>query len=246
MGKRRAGRNANASKTDANASGYWYDAEAAERAVAFFAECLTHTTGEWRGQPFVLADWQADRIVRPLFGWKRADGTRRYRTAFIFIPRKAGKTTLAAGLALYALYCDGEPGAQVINAAADREQAALCFDTARQMVDAEPALSSRSEAFKRSLVIAETGSSYRVLSSDAYTKHGLNLSYIGADELHCWPGRDLWDTLNTSTGRTPATLDGGHHDRRFRSPFAVLGAVGLRAQGAGRHHRGRFVPARPI
>lgn len=207
--KRRAcGRNANASKKDANASGYWYDEAAAERAVAFFAECLTHTTGEWRGQPFVLADWQADRIVRPLFGWKRADGTRRYRTAFIAVPRKAGKTTLAAGLALYAAFADGEPGAQVINAAADREQARLCFDIARQMVEAEPELLSRADVFKNAITLPEMGSSYRVLSSDAYTKHGLNCHYIGADELHCWPGRELWDTLVTSTGarRQPLTV----------------------------------------
>lgn len=179
---------------------FWYDAEAAERAVDFFASCLTHTTGQWRGQPFVLADWQADKIVRPLFGWKRKDGTRRYRTAFCATPRKAGKTTLAAGLALYATFCDGEPGAQVVNAAADREQAALCFDTAKQMIQAEPELAVRSEVYRRSVVIPETGSSYRVLSSDAHTKHGLSCSYIGADELHCWPGRDLWDTLVTSTG----------------------------------------------
>lgn len=194
--------------SSSSGDGFRYDAEAADRAVAFFAECLTHTTGEWRGQPFVLADWQADRIVRPLFGWKRADGTRRYRTAFIFVPRKAGKTTLAAGLALYATYCDGEPGAQVVNAAADREQAALCFDVAKQMVEGEPALACRSDVFKRAIVIPETGSSYRVLSSDAYTKHGLNCHYIGADELHCWPGRDLWDTLVTSTGarRQPLTV----------------------------------------
>lgn len=193
---------------NANASGYWYDEAAAERAVAFFAECLTHTTGEWRGQPFVLADWQADRIVRPLFGWKRADGTRRYRTAFIAVPRKAGKTTLAAGLALYAAFADGEPGAQVINAAADREQARLCFDIARQMVEAEPELLSRADVFKNAITLPEMGSSYRVLSSDAYTKHGLNCHYIGADELHCWPGRELWDTLVTSTGarRQPLTV----------------------------------------
>lgn len=189
-------------------AGFWFDQDAADRAVAFFAECLTHTTGEWRGQPFVLSDWQAECIVRPLFGWKRADGTRRYRTAFIAVPRKAGKTTLAAGLALYATFADGEPGAQVVNAAADREQAALCFDVARQMVEGEGELASRADVYKRAIVVPESGSSYRVLSSDAFTKHGLNCHYIGADELHCWPGRDLWDTLVTSTGarRQPLTV----------------------------------------
>lgn len=194
-------------KADSLRPEYHYDSDAAERAVAFFAECLTHTTGEWRGQPFVLSAWQAE-IVRAIFGWKRPDGTRRYRTVFIEVPRKAGKTTLAAGLALYALYCDGEPGAQVINAAADREQAALCFDAAKQMVEAEPELASRSDVFKRAIVCPVAGSSYKVISSEAYSKHGLNASYIGADELHAWPGRELWDVLTTSTGarRQPLTV----------------------------------------
>lgn len=194
-------------KRASSADGFRFDAEAADRVVAFFAECLRHTTGEWRGQPFVLSDWQA-QIVRDVFGWKRADGTRRYRTAFIFVPRKAGKTTLAAGLALYALYCDGEPGAQVVNAAADREQAALCFEAAKQMVEAEPELAARSQPFKRAVVVPNSGSSYRVLSSEAYSKHGLNCSYIGADELHAWPDRELWDVLTTSTGarRQPLTV----------------------------------------
>lgn len=207
-GKGSGDRSRNPTRTETEPNGLWYDADAAERAVAFFAECLKHTTGEWRGQPFVLADWQADQIVRPLFGWKRKDGTRRYRTAFIAVPRKAGKTTLAAGLALYATYADGEPGAQVINAAADREQARLCFDVAKQMVEGEPELAARSEVFKNAVTVPESGSSYRVLSSDAYTKHGLNCHYIGADELHCWPGRELWDTLVTSTGarRQPLTV----------------------------------------
>ncbi len=191
----------------ASSAEFHFDAEAADKAVAFFAECLTHVTGEWRGQPFVLSDWQA-KIVRDIFGWKRPDGTRRYRTVFIAIPRKAGKTTLAAGLALYALYCDGEPGAQVINAAADREQAALCFEAAQGMVQAEPALANRSNVFRRSIVVPNTGSSYKVISSEAFSKHGMSCSYIGADELHAWPNRELLDVLTTSTGarRQPLTV----------------------------------------
>ena len=186
---------------------FHFDKDAAEKAVAFFAECLTHTTGEWRGKPFVLSPWQAE-IVSNIFGWKRKDGTRKYRTVFIAVPRKAGKTTLAAGLALYALFCDGELGAQVINAAADREQAALCFDAAKGMVQAEPMLEGRSEVFKRSIIVPNTGSAYKVISSEAYSKHGLSCSYIGADELHAWPDRELWDVLNTSTGarRQPLTV----------------------------------------
>lgn len=186
-------------KKPVSSGDFYFDDDAAKRAVSFFAECLTHTTGEWRGTPFVLSNWQA-KIVRDIFGWKRQDGTRRYRTVFIALPRKQGKTTLAAGLALYAAFADNEPGAQVIAAAADREQARLCFDIAKGMVSAEPELSNRGEVYKNSIVIPETGSSYRVLSSEAYSKHGLSCSYIGADELHAWPDRELWDVLVTSTG----------------------------------------------
>lgn len=194
-------------KKPVSSAKYWFDQETADKAVAFFAECLTHTTGEWRGKPFVLDDWQAD-IVRQIFGWKREDGTRRYRTVFIALPRKNGKTTLAAGLALYALYCDGELGAQVINAAADREQAALCFDSAKGMVENERELFTRSEVFRRSITVPNTGSSYKVLSSEAFTKHGLSVSYAGCDELHAWPDRELYDVLVTSMGarRQPLTV----------------------------------------
>lgn len=187
---------------------YWYDENAAERAVQFFTECLTHTKGEWAGQPLHLDPWQADGIIRPLFGWKRADGTRKYRTAFIMIPRKAGKSTLAAGIANILLFADGEPGAEVYSAAADREQAAIVFEMAKGMIDASEPLRIRSTSYKRSIVVPSTASSYKVLSSDAYTKHGLSASGIVIDEVHALPNRELWDVLTTSTGarRQPLTV----------------------------------------
>jgi phage terminase large subunit-like protein len=189
-------------------AGYWYDEAAAERAVGFFADCLTHTKGEWAGQPLALSDWQADRIIRPLFGWKRADGTRRYRTAFIMIPRKAGKSTLAAGIGLYLLFADGEPGAEIYSAAADREQAGIVFEMAKQMVAASPILAKRAESFKRAIVVNQTASAYKVLSSDAFTKHGLSAHGIIFDEVHAQPNRELWDVLTTSVGarRQPLTV----------------------------------------
>jgi phage terminase large subunit-like protein len=188
--------------------GYWFDGAAADRACAFFERVLTHTKGEWAGQPLKLADWQAERIVRPLFGWKRADGTRRYRQAFIMIPRKSGKSTLAAGIALYLLLADGEPGAEVYSAAADRDQAAIVFEMAKQMADASPHIRKRVQTFKRALVVPGTASSYKVLSSEAYTKHGLSAHGIVVDEVHALPDRELWDVLTTSTGarRQPLTV----------------------------------------
>jgi phage terminase large subunit-like protein len=195
-------------KPPTSSSEFWYDETAAERAVQFFSKCLTHTKGEWAGQPLHLDPWQADQIIRPLFGWKRRDGTRKYRTAFIMIPRKAGKSTLAAGIANYLLFADNEPGAEVYSAAADREQAAIVFEMAKGMIDASEPLRSRSTSYKRSIVVPSSASSYKVLSSDAYTKHGLSASGIVIDEVHALPNRELWDVLTTSTGarRQPLTV----------------------------------------
>ena len=180
-------------------SEYWFDRRAADVAVAFFERLLVHVKGEWAGQPFALLPWQK-KIVRDIFGWKRADGTRRYRTVYIEVPRKNGKSNLAAGLALYMLFLDDEPGAEIYSAAADTDQAAIVFDLAKQMVEASPALSARSEVYKRSIVVPATNSVYRVVSADAYTKHGFNAHGVVFDELHAQPNRELWDVLTTATG----------------------------------------------
>lgn len=179
---------------------FWFDKRAADLAVAFFEKLLVHSKGEWAGQPFKLQEWQREEIIKPLFGWKRADGTRRYRTAYIEIPRKNGKSTLSAGLALYLLFADGEPGAEVYSAAADTDQARIVFEEAQRMVEASPALSEHGKVFRRSIIVKSERSTYRVISADAHTKHGFNAHGIVFDELHAQPNRELWDVLNTSVG----------------------------------------------
>ncbi len=187
---------------------FWFDEEAADLAVTFFPRFLIHVKGEWAGQPFELDPWQADEIIRPLFGWKRKDGTRRYRTVYVEVPRKNGKSSLSAGIALYLLFADREAGGEIYSCAADRDQAAIVFDVAKQMVVYSPELSARSEIYRRSIVVPRTGSAYHVLSADAPTKHGKNASGVIFDELHAQPNRELWDVLNTSTGarRQPVTV----------------------------------------
>lgn len=179
---------------------YWFDERAAQVAVNFFEKLLVHVKGEWAGKPFKLQDWQREEIIRPLFGWKREDGTRRYRTAYIEIPRKNGKSSLAAGIALLLLFADDEPGAEVYCAAADRDQAHIVFDLAKQMTEGSPHLAKRADVYKRSIVYPAVGSSYKVLSADAFSKHGLNAHGVVVDELHAQPNRDLVDVLVTSTG----------------------------------------------
>jgi phage terminase large subunit-like protein len=178
---------------------FWFDEVAADAAVRFFETRLHHTKGEWAGRTFDLSEWQKDDIIRPLFGWKRADGTRRYRKVYIEIPRKNGKSSLCAGLASLLLMADKEPGAEIYSAAADKDQARIVFEQAKQMLQASPDLASRVDIFKNSIVMKNGNSVYRVLSADAPTKHGLNAHGVIFDELHAQPNRDLWDVLTTST-----------------------------------------------
>lgn len=178
--------------------GCWFDTAAADRVVEFFAKCCTHVKGELAGQPLELDAWER-AIVRTAFGWKQADGSRLVRVVYVEVPRKNGKSTLCAGLALYLMAADREPGAEVYSAAADREQATIVFSVAKQMVEQNEQLGARLELFKRSMV-GPLASSYKVLSSEAYTKHGLNASGLVVDEVHAQRDRALIDTLHTSTG----------------------------------------------
>lgn len=177
---------------------YWFDAEAAEAAVAFFPRYLRLTTGEWAGRPFALEGWQADDIIRPLFGWKRKDGTRRYRRCYVWVPRKNGKTELAAGVALLALIADGEMGGQVFSIAADEKQAKLVFDKATAMVGWSPELSKFLTCFKTSIYCADLAAAFKPLSGNPRGKHGLNMSGLIGDEIHEWRDADLYTFVHQS------------------------------------------------
>jgi len=178
-----------------------FDEAAADRVLGFFGEILHHVKGKAAGNTFALEPWER-AIVANLYGWKRPDGTRRYREAFIYVPRKNGKTTLVAGLALYMLTADGEPGSEVYSAAADRDQASIVFDVAKGMVLSEPELRSRCRVYPsfKSIQVDDSMSFYRAVSAESGTKHGLNPHLIIVDELHAQKRRDLVDTLMTSLG----------------------------------------------
>ena len=110
-----------------------FNEDAAKHAILFFETQLSHVKGALARTPFLLERWQ-QAIVANLFGWKRPDGTRRYRECLIYIPRKNGKTIKAAGIILYCLYEDGEPCAEIYGAASEYKQASLVFDQAFGMV----------------------------------------------------------------------------------------------------------------
>lgn len=179
-----------------SARGIHFDVEAAARSNLFF-KVLQHSKGEWAGKSFDLELWQAF-IDAMIFGWKRADGTRRFREAYIAVPRKNGKTTLLSGEAIKLLAADGEPGAEVYTFARTKDQASLIFNEAVQMRNASPRLVNRIGYVKNNLHILATNSRLMPLSADDETHHGLNASAGLADEVHVHPSRDLWDVIATS------------------------------------------------
>tara|TARA_R110000764_G_scaffold55261_1_gene120694 strand:+ start:1393 stop:2937 length:1545 start_codon:yes stop_codon:yes gene_type:complete len=195
---------------------YYFDEEAADRAVNFIEQFCTHVKGELAGKAFILEKWQKDDIVRPLFGWKSKEtGYRKYRTCYVEIPRKNGKSNLAAALALYLLFADGEPGAEIISAAGDRGQANIVYHIAQEMIKNNKHLRSKAKVLRNT--IEYKSSWYKSISAEAYTKHGLNCHGIIFDELHTQPNRELWDVLTTSVGarRQPLiiSLTTAGHDR---------------------------------
>jgi phage terminase large subunit-like protein len=173
--------------------------ELAQRVVDFFAACLSHVKGELAGRPFKLEPWQ-QAILGCAFGWLRPDGTRRYREVLIFVPRKNGKSLLAAGICNYMLFCDGEAGAEIYCAAAERDQAALVFDVAKYQVLNEPTLAKVATVYQKAICLKNGASSLRAISADANTKHGYNSHCVVVDELHAQNSRELVDVLLTSTG----------------------------------------------
>ena len=207
-----------------DAEGCWFDADEAQLACDFFPEFLVFFKGPLQGRPFQLEPWEM-ALVANAFGWKTlrecklckgtgndnagepcagCHGTgqwevRRYRDVFLFVPRKNGKTTLVAGIANLVLFADGEYGAEIYSAAADREQASLAFDTAQFQVNHDPDLARRSKSHYKRITVESTHSFYQAISSDAHTKFGFDVHCAMIDEVHAHPNSKLIDALVTGT-----------------------------------------------
>ena len=188
-------------------SPYWFDEVAATNAVNFFPKYLRFTKGEWTGRPFVLAPWQEHKIIRPLFGWKRADGTRRYRRCWVWVPRKNGKTELAAGVSLLTLIGDGEPAGQVFSIATSKEQASIVFEMASNMVAQSEALEEHLVVLATSIFCPELGAAIRPLAGIPRGKHGLNMSGLIGDEVHEWKNDRLFQFVHQSSASRRQPLE---------------------------------------
>lgn len=172
-----------------------YDAETAEAAVEFYPRYCRLTTDEWRGQPFHLADWQAKWIIRPAFGWKRADGTRLYRRVIIWVPKKNGKSELLGGTSHLCLAGDAVGGAEAYAIATNGNQADKLFATAKAMLPFSPELAELYEIYGDSLYLRATGALFEPLTGKATGKDGFKTTYLFGDEVHEWSSDALYSIV---------------------------------------------------
>lgn len=187
--------------------GLWYDAAAGDRVVRFIEGYCRHYKGEWAGQLLKLEPWAKDHVIRPLFGWRRADGTRRFRVGWEELARKNGKTTKAAGGALYMLAADGEPGAEIYCTATKEDQAKILHDDSTAMVKASPELLQYIKPSRKNLSCARLGSKFQPLGADSKTLDGFNPHAHFPDEVHAHTDPGVWNKMDTGMGarRQPLT-----------------------------------------
>ena len=192
---------ANRKRITHNGKQYEFRNEFADYVINFFERLLSHGDGRWAGQPFELIDYQ-ETFLSEVFGWVDSNGHRMVRTAYLEVPKKNGKSPLAAGVGLYLTVADREPGANVIIAAADKEQAGIVYGYARGSVVRNQELRRRLKVIdsRKRIVDMASGSVMVAVSSDVASKHGPSIHGLIFDELHAQRNRDLWDTLATGTG----------------------------------------------
>jgi phage terminase large subunit-like protein len=182
--------------------GEYFDESKAEFMIAFFETHLKHVKGPLVGQNIKLEDWQKG-FLAAVYGWRRADGTRRFREVMLYIARKNGKTIIAAGIGLGELYC-GEPGSETYVAASTRDQSSICWKMAEQMIKKNPELDKRVKIYTALKSFEkEDGSIFKPVASDGGALHGLNASVALVDELHTFSptkGFELLEALSTSMG----------------------------------------------
>lgn len=186
--------------------GFWFDAATGERAVQYIERYCRHFEGEWAGQPLILSEWQ--RFVRRcVYGWRKADGTRRFRISYQEVARKNGKSTSAAGDGTYLTFGDNEPGAQVYTTATKEDQAKIVWGAGKKMVQLSPDLRRFATLRQKAIVCDRLGSFFKPLGSDSDTLDGLNPHGHICDELHAHKTRGLWDVMLTAMGsrRQPLT-----------------------------------------
>ena len=176
-----------------------HDQTKSNKIINFIERVCTHVKGDLAGKSFLLEEWQR-QYIHDLFGTMNDGGLRQYRTSYVQIPRKNGKSNLSAAIALAVLFVDKEPGAEIYCCASSRDQAKIVFDVAKQMIRNSAILSRECNVFQNSIVKKGTNSFLKAVAAEAGLLHGANASCVIYDELHTAKNRELWDVMATSMG----------------------------------------------
>lgn len=181
-----------------NPGRYIFDVKKANRPIEFIERFCRHSKGEWAGKPVKLELFQK-AYISALFGFiDKETGLRRFRESLFYVARKNGKTTMLAGLALYMLIADGEPGAEVYSIATKRDQAKILFDEAHNMIKQSPDLSKYTKKRKSDIYFPLTFSKLMPLAKNSNTLDGLNASLVVIDELHSIQDRNIYEVMKQS------------------------------------------------
>ena len=181
-------------KVEALDKGFYLDTKAGER-IIHFAQKLKHTKDKWAGQPFLLEPWQMFVLYNG-YGWKRANGKRRFTTIYIRVARKNGKTAIASTVGLYGLYAEGISRAEVYSVATTRDQAKLCFSDAVAIVKCT-ALNKRLKCYRDSIAYEDKGSFFKPLSADYGIHDGYSPSTVLVDEYHAHKDNGMLDVMKS-------------------------------------------------
>ena len=181
-----------------------FDPDRVDRVIRAL-KVLRHTKGKWAGRPLAPDAWQVAYVIAPVFGWVAPDEHGRYgriiRNVYVDLPRKGGKTTISAGLALYLAFADGEPGAEVLAVAGSRDQAGNAYRPAKLIAEKSPQIRKGGiEALQAQIVRPADGAFFKAVASVGDLIHGSNIHGAVVDELHVHKTPDVVDAVESGTG----------------------------------------------
>ena len=213
---------------------FYFDQKAADHAINFIEKYCRHHEGQFAPNLIKLELWQK-AFLSVIFGIKDEGGNRQFREVVLVIGRKNGKTLLAAAIAAYCAYKDGEYGGRIYFTAPKLQQANLCFDAFYQMVQKEPALERRTRKRRTDIYIDSTNTSAAPLAFSVRKSDGLNISACIADEVASWQGDaglKFYEVLKSSFGArkqpllisitTAGYVNDGVYDEIFKRSTRVI------------------------
>ena len=186
-------------KKNAKQKGFYFDESDPIRIIKFFERILKHYQDEWAGKPFLLLPWQ-QFVLWNLYGWKKKDGSRRFKQTSVFVARKNGKTELAAGCGLYGMGFDGTKAAEVYATATDKDQAKICWGKGKKMVQESKILLDYIQPMATAIFSEVYFSTFKPWSSDTGKKDGYNPSFAIIDEYHAHKDNSMMDVISSGLG----------------------------------------------